>query len=94
MLVATRSITAGSGTATTEFRLLLIDVIVVAQRNWPLAQLVLYVDDLTITASAAKGVAARMAGEIANFVILHFQQHLVEKNRKFLNLFFVCKKDL
>jgi hypothetical protein len=76
LLVATRGITAGSGLATTELRLLLIDVIIVANRNWPMAQLVLYVDDLTVTASAAAEVAARIVAEVVNFIVLHFQQHL------------------
>jgi hypothetical protein len=77
LLVATRGITAGAGMATTELRLLLIDVIIVADRNWPLAQLVLYVDDLTVTASAAAEVAVRVVAEVVNFIVLHFQQHLL-----------------
>ena len=77
LLVATRGITAGSGMATTELRILLIDVIVVANRNWPLAQLVLYVDDLAVTASAAAEVAVRVVAEVVNFIVLHFQQHLL-----------------
>jgi hypothetical protein len=71
LLVATRGITAGAGMATTELRLLLIDVIIVADRNWPLAQLVLYVDDLTVTASAAAEVAVRVVAEVVNFIVLH-----------------------
>jgi hypothetical protein len=77
LLIATRGIMAGSGTATTELRVLLIDVIIVADRNWPLVQLVLYVDDLTVTASAAAEVAVRVVAEVVNFIVLHFQQHLL-----------------
>ena len=45
LIVATRGITAGSGMATTELRVLLIDVVESVSRWWPLAQLTLSVDD-------------------------------------------------
>jgi hypothetical protein len=44
---------------------------------WQLAQLALYVDGLTVTASAAAEVAARVVAEVVNFIVLHFQQHLL-----------------
>ena len=46
-------------------------------RNWPLAQLVLFVDDSTDTASAAAVVAAMVVAEVVYFTVLRFQQHLL-----------------
>ena len=46
---ATRGITAGSGFATTELRLLLVDLMFDLRRLWPV-EIKLYVDDLTISA--------------------------------------------
>ena len=76
ILVAARGITAGSGFATSELRVLLIDVIEVAPRWWPRVQLALYVDDLTIAASGVALVAAGLVAEVVNFVVKHFEQHL------------------
>ena len=56
-VVANCGITAGSGFATTELRILLTDLLHDLRRLWP-APLKLYVDDLTI---AAKGEPARVA---------------------------------
>ena len=53
---ATRGITAGSGHATAELRVLLIDMIASIQSRWPPASgvsLILYVDDLTIMATGS-----------------------------------------
>jgi hypothetical protein len=54
---ATRGITAGSGHATTELRVLLIDMVAAIQSRWPPASgvnLLLYVDDLTIMATGTE----------------------------------------
>ena len=48
IIIAIRSITAGSGFATTELRLLFLDVIDDTYRVWPTISMALYVDDLTI----------------------------------------------
>ena len=53
LLVATRGLTAGSGFATVELRLILHEAMVIAGGRWPCMQLILYVDDLTIAASGA-----------------------------------------
>ena len=47
---AVLGITAGSGFATTELRLLLIDVVVDAMTAWPLVCTTLYVDGVTLEA--------------------------------------------
>ena len=46
LLQATRGITAGSGFATTELRVLLIDIMDSTLGRWPMVRLVVYVDDL------------------------------------------------
>ena len=48
MLIATRGITAGSGFATTELRILLHNVVVGTMRAWPMIRITLYVDDATL----------------------------------------------
>ena len=76
ILVATRGITAGSGFATTELRVLLGTVVEVASKCWPQADLKLYVDDLTIAATAVREVAADVVTRVVNFVVHHFEVHL------------------
>ena len=49
-VTATRGITAGSGMATSELRVLLTETIFAIRKAWPV-KLKLYVDDLTISAS-------------------------------------------
>ena len=49
-VTATRGITAGSTFATTELRLLLLDVVLLMQRAFPAVTLTLYVDDATLEA--------------------------------------------
>ena len=60
-VTANRGITAGSGSATTELRVLLTDLLFDLRRLWP-ASLKLYVDDLTI---AAKGEPAQVASVLS-----------------------------
>ena len=50
LIVAVLGITAGSGSATTELLLLLLDVVISAKSAWPLITITLYVDDLTLEA--------------------------------------------
>jgi hypothetical protein len=54
--------------ATTELRVLLINVVESVNRWWPLAQVTLYVDDLTIAMTAAFLVATETVAEIVDFV--------------------------
>ena len=63
---AQRGITAGSGFATTELRLLLMDVLEATRNDhWPSVKLTLYVDDLTVSIrGAAKTVARRLAAAV------------------------------
>ena len=70
-VTATRGITAGSGLATTELRVLLTETIFLLRKTWPVA-LKLYVDDLTIAASGrgediAKEVAAATDAAVQAF---------------------------
>ena len=62
-VTATRGITAGSGFATSELRLLLIDLLEDTQAHWGLSvRLSLYVDDLTIS---VRGKAAFVRNRLA-----------------------------
>ena len=72
-LHACKGITAGSGFATTELRMLLLDLMFELKKLWPV-QLKLYVDDLTIT---AKGEQERVAADVAaatDHAVQRFQQ--------------------
>ena len=69
VLQATRGITAGSAHATTELRLLLIQVVRDTLTQWPLVQLYLYVDDLTITARGGSFGVVRQVREATAFII-------------------------
>jgi len=63
LVTATRGITAGSCFATTELRLLMLDVVDGTFRIWKTIQIALYVDDLTLACSGpACTVAAIVAG--------------------------------
>ena len=66
---ATRGITAGSGFATSELRLLLLDVMIELQARWsPTLACKLYVDDLTLSASGRPGWLVRMMTRVMAFV--------------------------
>jgi hypothetical protein len=72
-VTAARGITAGSGMATTELRLLLTELVYLLRKTWPVA-IKLYVDDLTITASGKGLAAATAAAEAADFAVQSFQK--------------------
>jgi hypothetical protein len=76
---AVRGITAGSGFATSELRLLLQDVVERVQHNWsPSAvNLKLYVDDLTVAVSGMPGRAARLLAVVVDFVV-----HILETEKR------------
>jgi hypothetical protein len=70
---ATRGITAGSGMATSELRLILTDMIFLLRTTFPVA-LKLYVDDLTITASGDGESAAKAAAEATDLAVDCFEK--------------------
>ena len=74
---ATRGITAGSGLATTELRLLLLDVIEPTKSRWGGALgLTLYVDDLTISIRGARRHVAQKLAAAVDFVTQIFEEQL------------------
>ena len=74
---ATRGITAGSGFATTELRLLLLDVIEPVKSRWGgCLGLSLYVDDLTISVSGARKSIAQKLASAVDFVTEIFESQL------------------
>ena len=77
-ITAVRGITAGSGFATSELRVLLQGVLERVQQNWSLSvvNLKLYVDDLTIAVSGLPGRAARIVAEVVDFVVRVLQGEL------------------
>ena len=69
-VVATRGITAGSGTATTELRLLMLDVIQTLHLTWASKLIVkLYVDDLTLAACGCTAFVVKTLIDSTNLVI-------------------------
>ena len=72
-ITATRGITAGSGMATSELRLLLADTVYALKKMWPVA-LKLYVDDLTITASGDGLQAAVAVAEATDHAVTAFRK--------------------
>ena len=71
------SITAGSGFATTELRIILLDVVDDAHRLWPSVNLTLFVDDLTVDAAGdALSVVSMVAG-VTDHVVKHMQDDLL-----------------
>ena len=69
-MTATRGITAGSGFATTELRILMQDVVLRTLAEWgPTIGLMLYVDDLTVETSGTPAEAARKCAAAVDFII-------------------------
>ncbi len=76
LLVATRGIVAGSGFATSELRLLMMDVITPVLERWGDAvDLTLYVDDLTVATSGDPAEAARRCAAVVDMIT-----HKLEKD--------------
>ncbi len=70
MVRACRGITAGSGFATTELKVLLHDLMVLLRARWPRVLLSkLYVDDLTLAASGAPQIVIRVVAEAIDFAV-------------------------
>ncbi|CAK0836913.1 unnamed protein product, partial [Prorocentrum cordatum] len=76
LLVAARGITAGSGFAAVELQMLLHETMFIATFRWPLLQLFLYVDDLTITASGFSEEALAAVSRGAEFFVDAFESCL------------------
>ena len=79
-VIVQRGITAGSGFATTEFMLLLIDVLKATyNEHGPSVRRTLYVDDLTVSVrGTAEHVAKKLAAAV-DLVVQIFQDHLAPK---------------
>ena len=78
-ICARRGITAGSGFATTELRLLLQGVIERLQQRWTAAcvGIKLYVDDLTLTVTGTPQFVARLLKAVVDFVIDILEKELL-----------------
>ena len=76
LIVATRGITAGSGSATTELRMLLLSLVRVVLRQWPQVLLTVYVDDLSVSMSGHPLRVAHVVGAATSFIIRYFEHDL------------------
>ena len=77
IIIATMGFTAGSGFATTELKLLLLEVVTDIQAAWPLVVITLFVDDLTIEATHESSAMVTYAVSGAtDQAIKHFEQKL------------------
>ena len=75
--VATRGITAGSGTATTELKLLLLPLMRMLKQQWANTLIAkVYVDDLTLIMRGLAGAVVDGLVDVRNFVIHHLQDTL------------------
>ena len=82
-VVATRGITAGSGTATTELKLLLPPLMKMLKRQWASSLIAkVYVDDLTLIMRGLAGAVVDWLADVLNFVIHHLQDTLKMKVSK------------
>ena len=76
-LVATRGITAGSSFATSELRLLLLDVVLPVLHQWgDDVDLTLYVDDLSIATKGDPETAAARCADVVRFVVCKLEDGL------------------
>ena len=77
LIIPCLSITAGSGFATTELRIIRLDVVDDAYRLWPSAHLTLFVTDLTVNAERdALSVVSQVSG-VTDHVVKHVQEDLL-----------------
>eukprot|EP00973_Karenia_brevis_P064916 9015810-Karenia_brevis.AAC.1 len=75
LLTATRGITAGSGFATSELRVLLVDLVRGIRTLWKV-KVKLYVDDLTIDAAGGRLQAACRVAQATDYAIDFFEKRL------------------
>ena len=78
-LTASRGITAGSGFATTELRLLLYTMVATVCKYWPAARIMVYVDDITIASSGKGEEAARYTASATDFCVRHMERVLLQE---------------
>ena len=78
---ATQGITAGSGFATTELRVLLIDLMAAVARRWPIDAM-LYVDDRALSAKGSPSVIAKMVSQATDFALDYFRALDLEVSAK------------
>ena len=77
LVIATRGITAGSGFATTELRVLLLDVVIEVQTRWgSKIRLTVYVDDLTLSSSGHPQRVLRAMLRALAFLVHALQEKL------------------
>jgi len=75
-VTATRGITAGSCFATSELRLLLLDIIDDTFTIWKTIEFSLYVDDATLSASGSQVYAAAVVAGATDFVVRRLEEDL------------------
>ena len=76
-VVATRGITAGSGFATTELRVILFDLIIEVRRRWTFAfRLTVYVDDLTLSSNGTPRQVLHTMLRALSFIVNALQERL------------------
>ena len=75
-IVATCGITAGAGHATTELKVLLLDLILDAYKFLSDTRLILYVDDLTVQCTAGKTEVTYSIARATAWIIRYFEQKL------------------
>ena len=74
---ATRGITAGSGFATTELRVLLLDLVVLLKARWPIILTIkLYVDDLTLAACGLPQKVIKTLAAAVDFAVEYLEGSL------------------
>ena len=94
-IIASLGITAGSGFATTELRLLLLDVVESTTRAWPLITITLYVDDATLEAvhGSAEAVKCTIAGA-TDQMVNHLQLGLELEASAKKSVIVACRRGL
>ena len=76
-LVATRGITAGSGNAAAELKLLPLPLMILLHQNWAVALIAkIYVDDLTLIVIGSASHVIGLLSVILNFVIQFIEEEL------------------
>ena len=77
-VVATRGITAGSGTAATELKLLLLPLMKLLELQWAkVLTAKVYVDDLTLIVKGKREMMVKTLAMILNFVVAHLEGTLL-----------------
>ena len=94
-VVATRGITAGSGTAATELKLLLQPLTRMLEAQWSKVVVAkVYVDDLTLIVRGLQQTVVDKLAEVMNFVIDHLENTLLMKVSKEKSTVYASKPSL